>query len=177
MPRNLEPGLCVGAWVCLPHCWLWGQARSADGWSHAAGRARSTLEGGSACGLLPSCAQWPVYTPGQTCPSSVPPLWPLPDTRSLLPGTSWRPQPCRARLAPACAMQAYLTGWLLGTDARHTRTHRVYFQPHMCPPVPGLAVGGGHTLGLGKSCQPSSWPILTRAAMVPRYTQLVAPIP
>lgn len=41
----------------------------------------------------------------------------------------------------------------------------------------GAGGGGAHTLGSANTFQPSSWPILTRAAIMPMYAQAAAPIP
>lgn len=63
-----------------------------------------------------------------------------------------------------------------GGRLTHTSMHRIYFSSHFN--LAGDPGGGGaHTLGAANTFQPSSWPILTNAAIVPMYAHAAAPIP
>lgn len=115
--------------------------------------------------------------------------WPVPVPTALaaLQGLRlrWEQTQTLYPLLPPQTAQASLTGPGLacrlgsrggGKGHEHTDVDGVYFQAHLhLPEAAGSA--GAHTLGSANTFQPSSWPILTRAAVTPMYTQAAAPIP
>lgn len=161
MPRNLESGCAWALGVSPPRC-------PERGWPvTCVGGHRGAVGGGAQ----------------------------LPPPDALCLGPSWRRGPCQNK--PRCRVSCSLAGLLLGcrcrpalprqghiADARgggggrltHTRMHRIYFLSHFN--LAGDPGGGGaHTLGAANTFQPSSWPILTSAAIVPMYAHAAAPIP